>query len=24
VEVIGPVPAVEKEIAALHRSFWKS
>ena len=24
VEVIGPVVAVEEEIAALHRSFWKS
>ena len=22
VEVIGPVPAMEKEIAALHRDFW--
>ena len=22
VEVIGPVPAVEDEIAALHRDFW--
>jgi len=22
VEVIGPVPAVEEEIAALHRAFW--
>ncbi len=23
IEVIGPVPEVEKEIAALHRGFWK-
>ncbi len=23
VEVIGPVPAVEPEIAALHRAFWR-
>jgi tRNA(Arg) A34 adenosine deaminase TadA len=23
IEVIGPVPQVEEEIAALHRSFWK-
>lgn len=23
VEVIGPVPALEEEIAALHRDFWK-
>lgn len=23
VEVIGPVPAVEPEIAALHQAFWK-
>ena len=22
--VIGPVPAVEEEIAALHRGFWKT
>jgi hypothetical protein len=24
VQVIGPVPAVEDEIAALHRGFWTS
>ena len=24
IEVIGPVPDVEPEIAALHRDFWKS
>lgn len=24
IEVIGPVPAVEEEIAALHRDFWRS
>jgi tRNA(Arg) A34 adenosine deaminase TadA len=24
IEVIGPVPEVEEEIAALHRSFWKT
>jgi tRNA(Arg) A34 adenosine deaminase TadA len=24
IEVIGPVPDVEKDIASLHRSFWKS
>jgi tRNA(Arg) A34 adenosine deaminase TadA len=24
VEVIGPVPEVEEEIAALHRSFWRA
>jgi tRNA(Arg) A34 adenosine deaminase TadA len=23
IEVIGPVPAVEEEIAALHRDFWR-
>jgi tRNA(Arg) A34 adenosine deaminase TadA len=24
IEVIGPVPEVEDEIAALHRDFWRS
>jgi tRNA(Arg) A34 adenosine deaminase TadA len=24
IEVVGPVPAVEEEIAALHRDFWRS
>jgi hypothetical protein len=23
VEVIGPVPAVEAEVAALHQAFWR-
>jgi hypothetical protein len=23
VDVIGPVPAVEEEIAAVHRDFWR-